>query len=126
MRAAEHNRGLALEQYCSRKAHSATEQTLNKRLLFDLFQQQRTPATDTAVNLQSCYNLIAHTSASLAMQAQHVPQPPIICMFTTLQEMVPTVRTAFGNSTEFFGRDLYVVPFQPPLQGVVQGNNAGP
>ena len=37
MRAAELNGGLALEQYGSRKAHSAAEQALNKRLLFDLF-----------------------------------------------------------------------------------------
>merc|ERR1712155_477925 len=60
------------------------------------------------------------------MQAQLVPQSPIICMFATLQEMVHMVCTAFRNSTESFGRDLYAVPFQPPPQGVGQGNGAGP
>ena len=126
MWAAEANGGLAPEQCGSRKAHSAAKQALNKRLLFNSFRQRRAPATDTAVDLQSCYDLIAHTPASIGMQSQHVPQPPIICMFTTLQDMVHTVRTAFGDSLASFGGDLYAVPFNPPPQGVGQGNGAGP
>ena len=126
MAAAEANEGLAPEQYGSRKGHSAADQALNKRLLFDLMRQKRHPATDTAVDLKSCYDLVAHAPASISMQRQHLQEPPIVCMMTTLQNMVHTVRTAFGDSERSFGGELYAVPFAPPPMGVGQGNGAGP
>ena len=126
MEMAERNGSLSKEQYGSRKDHSAGIQALNHRLAFDLLRLEKRNAVDTAVDLRSCYDLIAHAVASLSMQRQGVPEASVVCMFTTLQNMVHTVRTAFGDSTQTFGGDLWAIPMQPPPQGVGQGNGAGP
>ena len=125
MEMAERNDGLSKEQYGSRKDHSAGIQALNHCLAFDLLRLERRNGVDTAVDLRSCYDLIVHSAASLSMQRQGVPAASVVCMFTTLQNMVHTVRTAFGESTQTFGGDLWAIPTTPP-QGVGQGNGAGP
>ena len=125
MEMAERNDGLSKEQYGSRKDHSAGIQALNHCLAFDLLRLERRNGVDTAVDLRSCYDLIVHSAASLSMQRQGVPAPAVVCMFTTLQNMVHTVRTAFGESTQTFGGELWAIPTTPP-QGVGQGNGAGP
>jgi hypothetical protein len=58
------------------------------------------------------------------MRARGVPAGPIICMFNTLQEMTHYVRTVYGDSQiNFHSKD----PTQEtPIQGVGQGNGAGP
>jgi hypothetical protein len=43
-------------------------------------------------------------------------------MFSTLQNLEHTIRMAYGNSEETYGGDLWVIP----MQGVYQGNGAGP
>ena len=60
------------------------------------------------------------------------------CMFTTLQEMKHHIRTIFGDSTTIFDsmEDLHAVPLNQEitqtkaeeviLQGIGQGNGAGP
>jgi hypothetical protein len=126
MNMAETNHSLSKEQYGSRKHHSSGIQALNHCLAFDLLRLERRNAVDTAVDLRSCYDLIVHAAASLSMQRQGVPAPSVVCMFTTLQNMVHTVRTAFGESTQQFGGNLWAIPCHPPPQGVGQGNGAGP
>eukprot|EP00978_Attheya_sp_CCMP212_P022811 scaffold68738_cov43-Attheya_sp.AAC.1 len=90
MEMAERNGTLSKEQYGSRKDHSAGIQALNHCLAFDLLRQERRNGIDTAVDLCSCYDLIVHAAASLSMQRQGVPAPAVVCMFTTLQNMVHT------------------------------------
>ena len=118
------NKGLAPEQYGSRKAHSAAEQGLNKRLTYDLLRQERRSAVDVAVNLRSCYDLVVHSVASLALQRQGMPLPPLVCMFSTLQNMHHHIQTGLGNSDLSFGGDVWALPFSPPPQGLNQGNGA--
>jgi hypothetical protein len=126
MKRAEANGGLAPEQYGSRKKHSSAEQALNKRLTFDILRQERRSAIDITIDLASCYDLVVHSIASLCMQRQGIPEQPIVCMFTTLQNMVHTVRTAAGESDANFGGRLWAVAFESPPQGLNQGNGAGP
>jgi hypothetical protein len=40
--------------------------------------------------------------------------------------MVHTVRTAFGDSIELYGGDIWALPCSPPPQGLGQGNGAAP
>eukprot|EP00957_Ditylum_brightwellii_P137325 10469192-Ditylum_brightwellii.AAC.1 len=40
--------------------------------------------------------------------------------------MVHTVRTAYGESIELYGGDLWAIPLSPPPQGLGQGNGAAP
>ena len=49
-------------------------------------------------------------------------QAPIVCMFTTIQNLDHYIRTVYGDSTLSFSGKLWTVP----IQGVGQGNGAGP
>ena len=56
-----------------------------------------------------------------------MPEQPIVCMFTTLQDMTHTIRTAYGDSdTTWGGQDIWAFPFDHPPQGLGQGNGAAP
>lgn len=115
-------RGIAGEQYGSRKQHSSINQCLNKRLTFDLLRQRRQAGALCSNDAKSCYDRITHSIASLALQRVGVPTPPLICMFTTIQMMEHRIRTVFGDSEIGFSGKLWAVP----IQGVGQGNGAGP
>eukprot|EP00957_Ditylum_brightwellii_P194937 14852085-Ditylum_brightwellii.AAC.1 len=41
-------------------------------------------------------------------------------------DMVHTCRTAFGDSTDSYGGDVWAIPCSPPPQGLGQGNSAAP
>jgi hypothetical protein len=56
------------------------------------------------------------------MQQVCVPKEPIVWMFGTIQELHHHVRTAFGDSKKFFSANSGSIP----IQGVGQGNGAGP
>ena len=120
--AAERNKGFAREQYGSRKHHRAIEHALNKQLTLDLLRFQRRSSILCANDLQSCYDRIVHSVASLCLQRQGLAAEEAYCMFTTLQDLEHTIRTAFGDSDTSYGGDTWVVP----MQGIYQGNGAGP
>ena len=121
---AEQHGTIAKEQYGSRKGLSANDHSLNKRLTFDILRQKRKPGAHTATDALSCYDRIVHAVAGLAMRQQGLPQGPIVCMFSTIQRLLHYVRTIYGDSELFFdsNSELYIVP----IQGVGQGNGAGP
>jgi hypothetical protein len=122
-RAEEYNT-LAREQYGSRKAHSAIDHCINKRLTFDIIRQKRIPGAHLASDAVSCYDRIVHSVAALAMRARGVPAGPIVCMFNTLQEMTHYVRTVYGDSElSFQSKEQHE---ESIIQGVGQGNGAGP
>ena len=56
------------------------------------------------------------------MQRMGVHQAPIVCMFTTIQNLNHYIRTIYGDSSLSFSGKLWTVP----IQGVGQGNGAGP
>jgi hypothetical protein len=71
---------------------------------------------------KSCYDLIGHTEAAIAMQCMGVHKASIECLFTTLQEAIHRVRTSFGDSDVFYrGKSSDI-----PMHGICQGNGAGP
>ena len=120
---AERNKdGLAPEQYGSRKFLRAIDHVLNKELSFDLLRQNKTPGIVIPTDLKSCYDRICHAIASLSMRRQGIAESEVVCMFTPLQHLEHTIRCAFGTSTESYGKELWAVP----MQGVYQGNGAGP
>jgi hypothetical protein len=47
---------------------------------------------------------------------------PIICMFTTIEDLDHHVRAIYGDSKKSFDGDRWLVPWQ----GLGQGNRAGP
>jgi len=113
---------LAKEQNGSRKGLRAISQCLNKRLTFDLLRQQRRAGALCSNDAKSCYDRIVHSIASLCMRRVGMPEEPIVCMFTTIQNLKHHIRTAYGDSELYFGGELWTIP----VQGVGQGNGAGP
>eukprot|EP00978_Attheya_sp_CCMP212_P045987 scaffold368430_cov59-Attheya_sp.AAC.6 len=101
MQMAEAQHGLADKQYGSRKHHSAAEQALNKRLMFEILHVSKQSASkNTVVDLRSNYDLVIHSGASVALQQQGMPEQPIVY--------------------------LWAFPFDHPPQGLGQGNGAAP
>ena len=106
--------GLAPEQYGSWKAKAAEIQEINTRLFYDLIRQKIIPATSMFANLVSNYDLVVHSIASLSLQRVGVPKEPILCTFTTLQNMSHSVRTSFGYSKSTYGGETWELPLNPP------------
>jgi Reverse transcriptase (RNA-dependent DNA polymerase) len=123
MRHAESHNLVAPEQYGSRKSLSAIEHCLNKRLSFDILRQTRTPGALCSNDAKGCYDRIVHSVASLCLQRVGMPPGPILSMFRSLQNLRHYVRTAHGDSSSFFeSNEVHPVA----IQGVCQGNGAGP
>eukprot|EP00957_Ditylum_brightwellii_P195370 14885575-Ditylum_brightwellii.AAC.1 len=74
----------------------------------------------------SNYDLVVHNIMSLALQRVGMPKAPICCTFATLQDMVHSVQTAYGDSLQTYGGDLWIVKIKPPPQGLGQGNGVAP
>ena len=123
MRHAEQNKWLAPEQYGSRKNLSAIEHCLNKRLACDILRQKKQPGGICVNDMKGCYDRIVHSVASLCMQRLGIPSSAIEMMFSTIQNLRHYVRTVFGDSISFFDANS-VHPVA--IQGVGQGNGAGP
>jgi hypothetical protein len=56
---------------------------------------------------KSCYNLIGHMQASIAMQRLGVPKVAALCLFTMLQEAAHQVGIGFGDSTIYYGGSFH-------------------
>jgi hypothetical protein len=84
MQIAERAKSLAPEQYGSRKDHRAIDLAVNKTLTSNILHQLKRTGAICSNNTKSCYNLIGHTQASLAMQQVGVPKSFVDCLFTTL------------------------------------------
>jgi hypothetical protein len=86
----------------------------------DIIQQWRQAGALCANDAKSCYDSIVHC-VTLALRRLGMSPEPISSMFETLQKACHHVSTAFGTSSQNYGGRR-----QPPLQGVGQGNEAGP
>jgi len=119
---AEQTKSLAAEQYGSRKQHKAIDLAVNKALTFNILRQLKRAGAICSNDAKSCYDLIGHTQAAISMQRVGVNKNIINCLFTTLQEAIHKVRTGFGDSKEYYGGKVWLVP----IHGIGQGNGAGP
>ena len=70
------NNMLAKEQY-SIPGKKCIDHVINRRLLFDLIQYQKSSMSMALVDLKSCYDRIAHSPAYLAMTGFRTPQEPL-------------------------------------------------
>ena len=126
---AEDCKQLAPEQYGSRKRHRSVDQGSNKRMSADMMLMLRRPGVICSNDAKSCYDRIVHAVAALCMLRQRVPESAITCVFTTLQNLSHTIRTAYGDSTSTYGGSYWIVPATNeagPMHGIMQGNGKGP
>lgn len=119
---AEKHNLLPNEQYGSRAGKSAIDHALHKRLWYDTLRLTRRQGIMCSNDAKSCYDRIIHSVAALAYKRIGIPDPPVHCMFRTIQNMRHHIRTAYGDSAFFMdcsGLDI-------KYQGVLQGNGASP
>ena len=126
---------IASEQYGGRKNKSSIMLALNKVLNFDHIRTMKVIAALCSNDLASCYDRIIHSLTGLILRSKGVPASPIVCMLSTIQNLEHSIRTSFGDSALTYGGDTWLVPLpnmatgnllEGPLQGVGQGNGAGP
>ena len=118
---AEEANKLPDEQAGSRKNHQLSMAALNKVLTMDLLRLLRQAGGLCSNDAKSCYDRIVHWIAIVCLMRFGMPYEPILSMFETLQSAWHFIATAFGISSSKYGRYC-----SPPLQGVGQGNGAGP
>lgn len=108
------------EVYGSRRHHRSIECAINKVLTTDLWRQSRRSGALCSNDAQSCYDRIIHNVATLAMRRLGLSPETCHVMFGTLEQVRHHVRTAYGDSAASY-RGIEI-----PLQGIGQGNGAGP
>ena len=60
------------------------------------------------------YDLIVHITDFMGMQRAKKPKEPIMCTFTTLQNIEHSARTSFGESNTTYRREKWALPLTPP------------
>lgn len=83
---AEHCKSLAPEQLGSKSNHRAMDQAMNKTLTNDILQQTKHPGAICANVAKSCYDLIVHTMAVLAMRWQGDLKVPLFVYSPTCRK----------------------------------------
>ena len=122
MRRAEALQLLPDEQAGSRKGHRSILTALNKVLTNDLIRARRIPGVMIFNDAKSCYDRIVLWLAALALRRLGTSKPATLEMMETLQGAQHKICTAYGDSNHSYGGEFTY----PPLQGVGQGNGAGP
>jgi Reverse transcriptase (RNA-dependent DNA polymerase) len=112
----------ARDNYGGRKGLRATEVSMNQLLMYNSLWDRRGRAIIMSNDTKGCYDRIAHAVVSLALQRLGIPKHALQSMITTIQAMEHHVRTAFGVSEKAYNTDKT----RPPVQGILQGNGAGP
>ena len=108
------------EIYGSRRHHRCIECATNNVLTNDIWRQSRRPGALCSNDAKSCYDRIVHNVAILAMRRLGLSPETCHVMIGTLDQVRHHVRTAYGDSASTYqGIEI-------PLQGIGQGNGAGP
>ena len=114
------------EQMGSRKDQSSGKGGLAKTLTLDILRQKTRAAGLLANDAKSCYDRVIHAFAMFAMHRMGVAYSVLLCMFLTLQLAIHFVKTGWGVSKTSYGGHLSIQTRELPLQGLGQGNGAGP
>jgi hypothetical protein len=104
----------------AKTGHRAVDCGLNKVLTADIARQRQRPTALCSNDAKQCYDRIVHTVANICLQRVGVHQDTSRVKLGTLQQMQHYVKTAYGTSERSYGC------VEIPLQGVLQGNGAGP
>jgi hypothetical protein len=117
---AEQSGSIADEQFGSRKSKSAINHAINKQLALDIMRQQKKKFTLVILDAKGCYDRIAPPIASISLKRQGTPSSYVMMLFSTIREMKHFIRTAYGDSRDFYHQQ------DVPFHGILQGNGAGP
>ena len=126
MERVEDLRLMVVEQAGGRKNHQSAHQALNKVLSSDILRTNRQAGYFCCNDAIQCYDRIVHPVAILALRRLGVPATATTSMFSVLQRAKHFVMTGFGLSTTYYGGLDRLAQGLLAIQGVMQGNGAGP
>ena len=109
------------EQAGARKHRMAITSVLEKVLVMDIIRMRKLTAVVMSNDAKACYDRIVLWLAAIAICRLGIPAEPMQSMILTLQKARHSIKTAYGLSTRTYSRFGNM-----PLQGVGQGNGAGP
>jgi hypothetical protein len=109
------------EEIYSKQNQLANDGTLAKVLFYDILRQTRLPAGISTVDVDNCYDWIAHPIASMVFLSLGIPKPAIVSMLLTIQDMKFYLRTGFGDSKAYAG-----ATGGAKTQGLCQSNGTAP
>ena len=118
----EKNLLFAQEQFGSRKAKSAIEHAVNKRLTLDISRQTKTKCIYIANDAKSCYDRILMMVTYLTMRNFGIPKAAAWSSIETLTSMTIRIKTVYGISELEYGGDEW----EDTPHGCGQGNGYGP
>ena len=113
---------LAEEQYGSRKAKSAIEHALNKRLIIDVARQNKRECVYIANDAKSCYDRILMMVSYFTMVKNGIDPLAARSCIAGILDMEMKIRTTHGDSTRTYGGSKWIM--KP--HGCGQGNGYGP
>ena len=111
--------GMIPSSQYAKKGNRAIEAAIVKILFLDYLRLTKTNGAFLAMDLENCFDRMAHPVSSLCSQRLGVPSKIAQCMIKTLCNMKHYMRTAYGDSEW-----SYCGTPSKPLQGAVQGNGA--
>ena len=111
-------KAIPTSQY-AKKGNRSIEAAIVKILFFDYMRITKTNGAFIAMDLENCFDRMAHPVFSLCSQRLGVSAKISKCMINTLCQMRHFMRTAYGDSDW-----SYCGSSSRPLQGAVQGNGA--
>ena len=109
------------EENFAKKGSNCNKAVMTKRFFTDTSMVLHHPAGLGGYDFSDCYDRVAHTPISVALQAWRVPKEAVRTMLIALQVMQFFLRTGFGKSKHSYGGTL-----ANPNQGLGQGNGAAP
>ena len=111
--------GMIPSSQYAKKGNRSIEAAIVKILFLDYLRLTKTNGAFLAMDLENCFDRMAHPVSSLCSQRLGVPAKIAQCMIRTLCNMKHYMRTAYGDSEwSYCGTSSH------PLQGAVQGNGA--
>ena len=99
------------EHYGGIKNKKATDDVLDKRLGVDNIRLECRAASITSTDAANCYDRMLHSYISLSAQKLGAPLAVLLALLRPLQESRHYIRTAYGDSHEYYGGKR-PVPFQ--------------
>ena len=111
------NQIIPTSQY-AKKGNRSIEAAIVKILYFDYLRINKINGAFLAMDLENCFDRMAHPVSSLSSQRLGVAPSVANCMIDTLCRMKHYIRTAYGDSEWYYRKK------RKPLQGAIQGNAA--
>lgn len=110
---------IPLEHFGGRRGYKAIDAVICERLALDNIRLSRRLAAVISTDAANCYDRMVHNFVSISARRLGLSLSVILALLRPLQESRHYIRTAYGDSSTFYGGKRRV-----PYQGTGQGNSS--